>query len=105
MMFEKHGKPGTETFKASPSTIENPSGVSSDAMKDNPAESEMEASQADHCKPGPGQANGSTTVEEGSVEMGGKHDSPKTQPSENPKQCANASDDIARASKHQRTDE
>ncbi|XP_015948889.1 protein PHOSPHATE STARVATION RESPONSE 1 isoform X1 [Arachis duranensis] len=102
MMFEKQCKPETEMFKASLSTAENPSGSSLDAMQDVPAKS---ASMVDNYKPGPDQAIGSTKVVEGSVEIGGKHDSPKTQLSENPKQHANANDDAAQASKRQRKDE
>ncbi|XP_019428600.1 PREDICTED: protein PHOSPHATE STARVATION RESPONSE 1-like isoform X3 [Lupinus angustifolius] len=67
MMFEKQCKPGIETFKASPSIIDNPSGVKSD----------LEASQVDGCRSGPNQADGSIAVDEGSPEMGAKHDSPK----------------------------
>ncbi|KAL1367691.1 hypothetical protein AAHE18_02G069200 [Arachis hypogaea] len=102
MMFEKQCKPETEMFKASLSTAENPSGSSLDAMQDVPAKS---ASMVDNYKPGPDQAIGSTKVVEGSVEIGGKHDSPKTQLSENPKQHANANDDAAQASMRQRKDE
>jgi len=97
MMFEKQCKSGTETLKASSSTIETQSGVSSNAMRDFPVKNVLEAPQVDHCRSGPYQANGSTTVEEGSLEKGGNPDSPKTQD-------AIASDDSAQAPKRQRTE-
>lgn len=103
MMFEKQCKPGVETFKASSSAVEIPSGVSSDAMKDSPAKTELEASKGDHCKPGPEQANGGTAVEESSLEVGGKQDAPKSQPSEDPKQHDN--EDSAQPPKRPRTAE
>ncbi|KAE9612223.1 putative transcription factor MYB-HB-like family [Lupinus albus] len=89
MMFEKQCKPGIETFKASSSTPENPSGVSLDC-----------------CRSGPDQAGASIAVEEeGSPEMGAKHDSPKGQPSENAKQHVISGDDSVQASKRKRTNE
>ncbi|ESW16852.1 hypothetical protein PHAVU_007G190100 [Phaseolus vulgaris] len=91
MMFEKQCKSGTETLKASSSTIETQSGVSSNATRDFPVKSVLEASQ------GPDQANGSTPVEEGSLEKVGNPDSPKTQ-------HAIASGDSAQAPKRQRTE-
>ncbi|CAJ1968222.1 unnamed protein product [Sphenostylis stenocarpa] len=97
MMFEKQCKSGTETLKASSSTIETPSGVSSNATRDFPAKNVLEASQMDHCRSGPDQANGSATVEEGSLEKGGNPDSPKTQ-------HAIANCDGAEAPKRQRTE-
>ncbi|XP_061343416.1 protein PHOSPHATE STARVATION RESPONSE 1-like [Gastrolobium bilobum] len=103
MMFEKQCKPGIETFKASSSAIESPSGVSSDAMKDSPTKTELEASKVDHCRSEPDQANGSATVDESSSEVGGKPDAPESQTSENPKE--HASEDSAHASKRPRTDE
>ena len=99
MMFEKQCKPGTETFKApSFTTIETPFGMSSNATKDSLSKNEMEASLVlDHCRSGPDQVNGSTRVEEGSLEKCGKPDSPKTQ-------HAIASEDSAQAPKRQRTE-
>ncbi|KAG5126031.1 hypothetical protein JHK82_026866 [Glycine max] len=99
MMFEKQCKPGTETFKApSFTTIETPFGMSSNATKDSLSKNEMEASLVlDHCSSGPDQVNGSTRVEEGSLEKCGKPDSPKTQ-------HAIASEDSAQAPKRQRTE-
>ncbi|KAF7804609.1 Protein PHOSPHATE STARVATION RESPONSE 1 [Senna tora] len=103
MMFEKQCKSGTEK-KASSSTVENPSGVSSDIIKDCAAKSEKEASQVDnHGMSGCDQANGSTRVEENTVEAGRKDDGPESQASENPKQ--HDAEDGAQASKRQRTDE
>ncbi|RDX61263.1 Protein PHOSPHATE STARVATION RESPONSE 1, partial [Mucuna pruriens] len=103
MMFEKQCKSGTETFKASSSVIESPSGVSSDPMKDSPAKTELETVKVDHCKSGPDQTNVSTTVEESLLEVGEKQDAPESQSSENPKQ--HASEDSAQASKRPRTEE
>ncbi|XP_061376073.1 protein PHOSPHATE STARVATION RESPONSE 1-like isoform X2 [Gastrolobium bilobum] len=105
MMFEKQCKPGIETSKAPSSNIESPSGDYLNFTKDFPAKNEMEASQVDHCRSGPDQANDSTTVEEGSLEMCGKHDSPKTHPSENPMQYDNTINDNDQAPKRQRKDE
>ncbi|XP_027350545.1 protein PHOSPHATE STARVATION RESPONSE 1-like isoform X2 [Abrus precatorius] len=103
MMFEKQCKSGIETFKASSSAIDSPSAVSSDAMKDSPAKTELDASKVDHYKPGSDQANDSITVEETSQEVGGKQYAPKSQASENPKQ--HASEDSPQAPKRARTDE
>ncbi|XP_027363574.1 protein PHOSPHATE STARVATION RESPONSE 1-like isoform X2 [Abrus precatorius] len=97
MMFEKQCKPGTETFKALSSTIESPSGMSSNATRDFPANNEMEASLADPCKSGPDQVISSATVKEGSPEKGGTPDSPQTQ-------HAIANEDSAQAPKRQRTE-
>ncbi|KAG4997148.1 hypothetical protein JHK85_028587 [Glycine max] len=81
MMFKKQCKVGTETFKApSYTTIKTPFGMSSNATKDSLSKNEIEASQVlDHCRSGPDQVNGSTRVEEGSLEKCGKPDSSKTQ--------------------------
>ncbi|XP_029125364.1 protein PHOSPHATE STARVATION RESPONSE 1 isoform X2 [Cajanus cajan] len=97
MMFEKQCKPGMETFKTPSSTIETPSGVSSNTTRDFTAINETEASQAGHFRSGSDQANRSTTVEEGSLEKGEKPDSPKTL-------HAIANDDSAQAPKRQRTE-
>lgn len=94
MMFEKQCKPGTETSKAPSSTIER-SGVSSNATRDSSSKNELEASQVDLCMSGPDQVNGSSTIEEGSLEQGEMPISPKTQ-------HATASDDSAQAPKRQR---
>ncbi|XP_020220543.1 protein PHOSPHATE STARVATION RESPONSE 1 isoform X2 [Cajanus cajan] len=103
MMFEKQCKSGVETFKASSSAIESPSGVSSDAMKDSPAKTESATVKVDNCKSGPDQANGSTPVEESPSEVGEKQDAPESLASENPKK--HASEDSAQAPKRQRTEE
>nr|QWT68775.1 phosphate starvation response 2 [Astragalus sinicus] len=103
MMFEKQCKPGVERFKASSSAIESPSGVSSDAVKDSPAKSELEAPKVDNCKSEPDQANGSTTVEESSIEVSGKQDTPASEASKDPEQHDNG--DVAQATKRLRTDE
>ncbi|KAK7267437.1 hypothetical protein RIF29_20111 [Crotalaria pallida] len=103
MMFEKQCKPGNETFKASSSAFESQSGVSIDAMKDFSAISDIEASPVDHCMPGPDQADCSTAVEEGPPQMGAKHESPKCQPSENPRE--HVIDDSSQVPKRRRTDE
>ncbi|CAL0299658.1 unnamed protein product [Lupinus luteus] len=87
MMFEKQCKPDIEKFKASSSIIDNPAGVKSD----------LEASQVDGCRSGPGQADGSMAVEEGSQEMGLNHDSSK--------QHVLGDDVSAQASKRKRTNE
>ncbi|XP_014513979.1 protein PHOSPHATE STARVATION RESPONSE 1 isoform X1 [Vigna radiata var. radiata] len=97
MMFEKQRKSETEALKASSSTIESQSGVSSNATRDFPVKNVLEATQVDHCRSGPDQANRSTTVEEGSLEKGRNPDSPKTQ-------HGIASDDSAQAPKRQRTE-
>ncbi|KAG5055413.1 hypothetical protein JHK85_007923 [Glycine max] len=103
MMFEKQCKPGIETFKASSSVIESQSGVSSDAIKDSPAKTESETIKVDHCKSGADLANGSTTVEESSLEVAEKQDAPEIQASDNPEQ--HASEDSGNASKRPRTEE
>ncbi|KAG5127088.1 hypothetical protein JHK82_027923 [Glycine max] len=97
-IIRKQRKVGTETFKApSYTTIKTPFGMSSNATKDSLSKNEIEASQVlDHCRSGPDQVNGSTRVEEGSLEKCGKPDSSKTQ-------HAIASEDSAQALKHQRT--
>ncbi|XP_017415226.1 protein PHOSPHATE STARVATION RESPONSE 1 isoform X3 [Vigna angularis] len=98
MMFEKQCKSETEALKASSSTIESQSGVSPNATRDFPVKNVLEAaSQVDHCRSGPDQANRSITVEEGSQEKGRNPDSPKTQ-------HGIASDDSAQAPKRQRTE-
>ncbi|KAL2323403.1 hypothetical protein Fmac_027782 [Flemingia macrophylla] len=93
MMFEKQCKPGTS------STIETPSGVSSNTTRDFLDKNEMEASQVDQGRSGPSQVNGSASMEEGSPleKEGEKPDSPKTQ-------HAIASNDSAQAPKRQRTE-
>nr|QWT68774.1 phosphate starvation response 1 [Astragalus sinicus] len=103
MMFEKQRKPGVETFKASSSAIESLSGVSSDAINDSPAKTELEASKLDHFKLGPDEANGSMTIYESSMEASGKQDTPKSQASKDPEQHDN--EDVAQATKRLRTDE
>lgn len=102
-MFEKQCKSGVEPFKASPSAIENPSGMSSDIVKDSPTKNELEASKTGHSGSGPDQANGGTTVEESSLKAGGKQDTSKSQASEDLKQ--NDNEDSAQAPKRPRTDE
>lgn len=104
MMFEKQCKSGVEPFKASSSAIENPSGVSSDTMKDSPTKNELEASKMDHCKSGPDQANGSTTVEESSLEAVEKLDTSKSQQASKDLE-QNENEDSPQAPKRQRTDE
>ncbi|KAK7284147.1 hypothetical protein RJT34_18887 [Clitoria ternatea] len=101
MMFEKQCKSGIETFKASSSAIDSPS---SDAKKDSSAKTELEASKVDHCKSGPDQANGSTTVESTLKEADAKQDAPESEAAEDPKQHA-SEDDSTQASKRPRTDE
>ncbi|KAK7244245.1 hypothetical protein RIF29_39064 [Crotalaria pallida] len=103
MMFEKQCKTDNETFKVSSSTFESQSGVSIDAMKDFTAISDIEASPVDHCMPGPDQADCSTAVEEGPPQMVAKHESPKSQPFENPRE--HVIDDNSHALKRRRTDE
>ena len=105
MMFEKQCKSGIEPFKASSSAIESTSGVSSDAMKDSPAKSDLESSQVDLRSSGPDQANGNTAVEKNSPKLGGKQDAPESQASEDPKQHASESEDSCQAPKRPRTDE
>ncbi|KAL1313487.1 hypothetical protein HN51_040057 [Arachis hypogaea] len=101
MMFEKQCKSGgIEPFKASSSAIDSTSGVSSDAMKDSPAKSEMEAIPVDLCSSGPHQANGNATAEKKSLEVSGKQDAP-----EDPKQLASESEDSGHPPKRPRTDE
>ncbi|KAE9619397.1 putative transcription factor MYB-HB-like family [Lupinus albus] len=97
MMFEKQCKPGIETFKASSSIIDNPSGLSLDGTKDFNAKSNSEASQVDCYRSGPDQADNSMAVEEGSPQMGAKHDSPM--------QHVIGDDVSAQASKRKRTNE
>ncbi|XP_050205897.1 protein PHOSPHATE STARVATION RESPONSE 1 isoform X2 [Mercurialis annua] len=48
MMFEKQCKSGPDMMKASSSASENPSTLTCDSVKDSPAKSKMDASQADH---------------------------------------------------------
>lgn len=98
MMFEKQCKSGVEPFKASSSAIENPSGVSSDTMKNSLTKNESEASKKDLCRSGPDEANGSTTVEESSLQ-----DTSKAQVSDDLKQ--NDNEDSAQPPKRPRTDE
>ncbi|XP_054795485.1 protein PHOSPHATE STARVATION RESPONSE 1-like [Prosopis cineraria] len=99
MMFEKQCKSGADKKSSSAAPAENPSGVSSDAVKDCPAEGEVE----DHCKSGRDQANGTAAVGESSLEVGMKDDGPEKQASDNPK--LQSSEESAPASKRQRTDE
>ncbi|KAK7396454.1 hypothetical protein VNO78_17476 [Psophocarpus tetragonolobus] len=103
MMFEKQCKSGIETFKASSSAIESPSRVSSDAVKDSQAKTELETVKVSNSKSGPDQPNDSTTVEESSLEVGKKQDAPESQASENPEK--HASEDIAQAPKRPRIEE
>lgn len=103
MMFEKQCKSGVEPFKASSSAIENPSGVSSDTIKDPFTKNDLEASKTDQCRSGSDQANGSTTVEDSSPEAGRKQDTSKAQVSEDLKQ--NDNEDSPQAPKRPRTDE
>ncbi|KAL2321084.1 hypothetical protein Fmac_030053 [Flemingia macrophylla] len=103
MMFEKQCKSGIETFKASSSAIESPSGVSSDAMKDSTAKTESETVKVDRCKSGPDQTNGSTKVEERPSEVGEKQEAPGSLASENPEKHANEESDPA--PKRRRTEE
>jgi hypothetical protein len=98
MMFEKQCKSGVEPFKASSSAIENPSGVSSDTMKNSLTKNESEASKKDLCRSGPDEANGSTTVGESSLQ-----DTSKAQVSDDLKQ--NDNEDSAQPPKRPRTDE
>ncbi|CAJ2632922.1 unnamed protein product [Trifolium pratense] len=98
MMFEKQCKSGVEPFKVSSSAIGNPFGVSSDTMKDSLTKNESELSKTDHCRSGPDQANGSTTVEESSLQ-----DTSKAQASDDLKQ--NDNEDTAQPPKRPRTDE
>ncbi|ESW34583.1 hypothetical protein PHAVU_001G163900 [Phaseolus vulgaris] len=103
MMFEKQCKSGIETFKASSSAVESPSGVSSDAIKDSAAKTESETVKVDLCESGPDQANGSTKVEESSSKVDEKQDPPECKASENPKQ--HASEDSSKAPKRPRTED
>ncbi|XP_027930191.1 protein PHOSPHATE STARVATION RESPONSE 1-like isoform X2 [Vigna unguiculata] len=103
MMFEKQCKSGIETFKASPTAVESPSGVSSDAMKDSTAKTDSETVKVDLCESGPNQANGSTKVEESSSKVDEKQDPHESKASENPKQ--HASEDSSQAPKRQRTED
>ncbi|PNY12181.1 hypothetical protein L195_g008806, partial [Trifolium pratense] len=70
-----------EQLEVSSSAIGNPFGVSSDTMKDSLTKNESELSKTDHCRSGPDQANGSTTVEESSLQ-----DTSKAQASDDLKQ-------------------
>ncbi|WVZ08526.1 hypothetical protein V8G54_021872 [Vigna mungo] len=103
MMFEKQCKSGIETFKASSSAGDSPSGVSSDVMKDSTTKTDSETVKVDLCESGPDQANGSTKVEESSSKVDEKQDPSECKASENPKQ--HASEDSSQAPKRQRTED
>ena len=47
MMFEKQCKSGIDVDKAASSALENPSTLSSDAIEDGPAKTELETAQVD----------------------------------------------------------
>ncbi|KAI9122165.1 hypothetical protein K1719_006854 [Acacia pycnantha] len=104
MMFEKQCKSGADMKASSASATENPSGVSSDAIKDCPAKGEAETSQVEgECKSGRDQANSNIAVEESSLEVGMKNDGPENQASDNAKQQTR--EESAPSSKRQRADE
>lgn len=105
MMFEQQCKSGVEKFKASPSAIEGPSGVSSDAIKDSSAKTEVDVSQVDRDKSGTEEDNGNAIVEESSLKGVEKHSALESQTSDNPKQHTCEDDVDAEPSKRQRTDE
>ncbi|KAF7818465.1 protein PHOSPHATE STARVATION RESPONSE 1-like isoform X1 [Senna tora] len=101
MMFEKQCKSGVEKFKAASSTMESPSRVPSDAIKDSSAKSDKETSQVDHGRAGSEVDKGIciSTGEGSSLKVGEKHnagDSPKED---------DAREDNDHPSKRQRADE
>ncbi|PON66819.1 Octamer-binding transcription factor [Trema orientale] len=77
MMFEKQCKSNMDKLKASSSTLENPSVVSSDAVQDSPIKGELEASESDHGKTGTDQGDAKTTMEEGSDELCEQQEAPQ----------------------------
>ncbi|XP_020539116.1 protein PHOSPHATE STARVATION RESPONSE 1 isoform X2 [Jatropha curcas] len=84
MMFEKQCKSGTDKLKASPSTLENPSALSSDTICDSPTKNEMGASQLDHGKTNTETVIDKSTLEERSRDPSGKQKAPQIEASENP---------------------
>ncbi|KAK4281327.1 hypothetical protein QN277_012837 [Acacia crassicarpa] len=106
MMFEQQCKSGVEKFKAASSAIEDPSGVSSDAIKDSSAKTEVDVSQVNHSKSGTEPDNNSNAqVEANSLKVVENDNAPESQTSDNPKQGASEDDVNAPPSKRQRTDE
>ncbi|KAK4273014.1 hypothetical protein QN277_021490 [Acacia crassicarpa] len=104
MMFEKQCKSGADKKASSASATENPSALSSDAIKDCPAKGEAETSQVEgNCKSGRDQANSNIAVGESSLKVGMKNDGPENQASDNAKQ--QTGEESTPASKRQRTDE
>lgn len=77
MMFEKQCKSGTDKIKASSSSLENPSAVSSDAIQDSPVDGEVKASERDHRKPGTDLGVAKTITEEGPDELCEQQESPQ----------------------------
>ncbi|XP_028778423.1 LOW QUALITY PROTEIN: protein PHOSPHATE STARVATION RESPONSE 1-like, partial [Neltuma alba] len=99
MMFEQQCKSGVEKFKAASSAIDDPSGVSSDAIKDSSAKTEVDVSQAGHCQSGTEQDNSNAIVEECLLKDDDKHNAPESHSSDSPKQHASEDDVNAQPSK------
>ncbi|XVF21521.1 hypothetical protein REPUB_Repub12eG0097100 [Reevesia pubescens] len=90
MMFEKQ-KSGLDKLKVSSSNPENPPAPSSDATKESPAKSELEASQMGHVNSGTDTVNANSISERNSQEMGGEQKAPDTGDLEKAETCVSES--------------
>ncbi|XP_022758498.1 protein PHOSPHATE STARVATION RESPONSE 1-like [Durio zibethinus] len=89
MMFEKQ-KSGLDKLKVSPSNPENPP-AASDATKETPAKSELEASQMDHVNSGTDNVNAKSMLARSSQEMGGEQKAHENGDLERAKICVSES--------------
>ncbi|KAJ6687220.1 MYB FAMILY TRANSCRIPTION FACTOR PHL7-LIKE [Salix purpurea] len=83
MMFEKQCKSGIDVVKAASSALENPSTLSSDAIQDAPAKTELETAQVDCGKTPTDTIFASPALEEGSQDLNRKHKVSQTETPEN----------------------
>ena len=90
MMFEKQ-KSGLDKLKVPSSNLENPPAPSSDATKESPAKSELEASLMDHVNSGTGTVNANSMLERSSQEMGGEQKAHETGDLEKAETCVSES--------------
>lgn len=103
MMFEKQCKSGMDKLKASSSTLENPSAVSSDANQGSPEKGEQETSKMDDGKTVNDPRNAHTTTEEGSHELGEQKEAPQEKAPDNHE--PDASENSSQPSKRLKTTE
>ncbi|EOX94346.1 Transcription factor, putative [Theobroma cacao] len=91
MMFEKQ-KSGLDKLKVSSSNhLENPPAPPSDATKESPAKSDLEASQMDHVNSGTETVNANSMLESSSQEIVAKQKAPETGDLEKAETCVSES--------------